>query len=175
MKKNQIQELYEQYAGGLEEWQIKLAISRMRRFRVPIRNWPDTMQELAIEIHKFKFDQARAHAAKEKTILCRILDNRIKTLARNNGRYVAMLKRLSEMTIDTECSLLPEENLVSVDLRKDVRKLLVSLSPEMREICLGLMKGESKYEIGRRTGRHYMIVCRKVDKIREIMIDRGMN
>lgn len=74
MKNNRVRELYQQYVGGMEQWQIKLAIARMIQFRVPQVAWQDTMQELAIVIHKFTFDPGKAHAASEETILCRLLD-----------------------------------------------------------------------------------------------------
>ncbi|HOD84816.1 MAG TPA: hypothetical protein PKG77_25650, partial [Phycisphaerae bacterium] len=98
MKKNRVRELYQQYVGGMEEWQIKLAIARMMHFRVPQEAWQDTMQELAIVVHQFTFDPDKAHAASEETILCRLMDNRIRMLARSNARRLAMLERLGQMT-----------------------------------------------------------------------------
>src|SRR6056297_2476649 len=78
MKKNRVEDLYQQYDGGMESWQIKLAIARMMHFRVPQEAWQDTMQELAIVVHEFTFDVGKAHAASEETILCRLMDNRIR-------------------------------------------------------------------------------------------------
>jgi len=169
MKKNRIEELYQQYVGGMEEWKIKLAIARIMRFRVPQEVWQDTMQELAIVIHEFTFDADKAHAASEETILCRLLDNRIRMLARSNGRRQAMLERLSQMTQNEEDGHVPAEGLAQAD----VRHVLATLTPLQQQICRGLMDGLSELQIAALTGRHYTTICRHVRRIREAFIAEG--
>jgi DNA-binding CsgD family transcriptional regulator len=171
MKKNRIRELYQQYVGGMEEWRIKLAIARMRRFRVPQNSWEDTMQELAIVIHEFRFDPDKAHAASERTILCRALDNCIRMLARGNARRLAMLDRLGQMTQHVEDAHRPDD----VAAEAEVRQLVAELTPKQQEICRALMNGESVYGIARRTGKHYETVCRHARRIRQVFIDRGFD
>ena len=171
MNKNRIRELYQQYVGGMEDWQIKLAIARMMSFRVPQDAWEDTMQELAIVILEFRFDPDKAHAASERTILCRALDNRIRMLARGNARRLAMLDRLGRMTQSVEDTHTPDD----IAAEAEVRQLVAGLTPQQREICRALMNGESVYRLARRTGKHYETVCRHVRRIRQTFADRGID
>lgn len=169
MKQNRIQELYQQHIGGMEEWQIKLAIARMMYFHVPQEAWQDTMQELAIVVNKFKFDPDKAHKASEETILCRRIDNRIRMLARSNARGRAFVERLGQMALSDEDGHTPDD-IASLG---EVRQLVATLTPLQQRICLGLMHGLSKLQIATHTGRHYTTICRHIGHIRQAFIDRG--
>ena len=154
----------------MEDWKIKLAIARMMTFRIPQDAWADTMQELAIVIHRFRYEPAKAHAASEQTILCRALDNRIRTLARNNARRQAMLERLAQIPESPEDLRTPDHFLAN----KQMHQALATLTPQQRAICDALMDGQSVYEIARSTGRHYETVRRHVCRIRKVLIERGL-
>ncbi|MBN1341564.1 MAG: sigma-70 family RNA polymerase sigma factor [Phycisphaerae bacterium] len=171
MGTNRVRELYENYVGALEEWQIKLAIARLLHFGVPEDAWEDVMQELAIVILRFRFDPIKAHAASERTILCRRLDNRIRMLARSNARRVAFHERLSVLRHPTEDADSIEDAITDVE----VRELLQELTPEEKDICKGLMNGESINWIARRTGQTWGTIDRRVRRIREIFRDRGFD
>jgi hypothetical protein len=171
MKKNRVRELYPQYVGGIEEWQIKLAIARMMRFRVPQEAWQDTMQELAIVVHEFAFDASKAHAASEQTILCRLLDNRIRMLARTNARRRALVERLGRMSQSEEDGHTPE----GIASDGEVRQLIAAFTPLQQRICWGLMNGLSALQIATLTGRHYTTICRHVGHIRQAFADRGFD
>jgi DNA-directed RNA polymerase specialized sigma24 family protein len=171
MKENRVRELYRQYLGGMEEWQIKLAIARMMHFRVPRGAWRDTMQELALVVHEFTFDPDKAHAASEETILCRLFDNRIRMLARTNARRQVLVERLGLMTWAEEDDRTPDD-IASDD---EVRQLVAALPPLQQQICRGLMEGLSELQIAARTGRHYTTICRHVGHIRQAFADRGFD
>ena len=171
VKKNRIRELYQQYVGAMEDWQIKLAIARMKRFRVPQEAWEDTMQELAIVICEFRFDAGKAHAASEETILCRALDNRIRMLARGNARRLAMLERLGQMAQDVEDMNTPE----TIAGDGEVRQIVAQLTPLQQKICRALMDGLSVYQVAGATGRHYTTVRRHVGHICQAFADRGLD
>jgi DNA-directed RNA polymerase specialized sigma24 family protein len=171
MKKSRVRELYQQYVGGMEEWQIKLAIARMMHFRVPQKAWPDTMQELAIVVHEFTFDPDKAHAASEETILCRLMDNRIRMLARGNARRLALLERLGQMSQSEEDNHMPDDEAD----KADVRQLVAGLTPLQQRICFGLMNGMSELQIAAALGCHYTTVCRHVGHIRQAFADRGFD
>ncbi|MCD6364899.1 MAG: hypothetical protein J7M14_03400 [Planctomycetes bacterium] len=171
MKKNRVRELYQQYVGGMEEWQIKLAIARMMHFRVPQEAWQDTMQELAIVVHEFTFDAGKAHAASEETILCRLLDNRIRMLARANARRRALVERLGQMTQTEEDGHTPD----GIASDGEVQQLMAALTPLQQRICFGLMNGMSELQIAAALGRHYTTICRHVGHIRQAFADRGFD
>ena len=171
MKKSRVRELYEQYVGAMEDWQIRLALSRMMYYGVPQDAWDDTMQELAIVVHAFRFEAAKAHAASERTILCRRLDNRVRMLARGNARRLAMQDRLRQMTQNVEDTRTPE----GVVGDGEVHALIRQLSPLQQEICRALMDGLSVYQVARLTGRHYTTIRRQVEHIRQAFADRGFD
>lgn len=166
MKQSQIRELYQQYIGGMETWQIKLAIARMMHFRVPQDAWQDTMQELAIVVNGFTFEADKAYAASEQTILCRLLDNRIRMLARSNARRLAALKRLDQLG-HTEAHM-PSDSVVN----NEVSLLVAMLSPLDQRICHGLMNDLSALQIAKLTGRHYTTIVRHIQGIGKILADR---
>lgn len=171
MKKNPVRELYQQYVGGMAQWQIKLALARMMHFRVPQDVWQDTMQELAIVVHQFKFDADKAHAASEETILCRLMDNRIRMLARGNARRLALLERLGLMTHNEEDPHAPNDVVAD----SEVQQLIATLTPLQQRICRELMNGHSELQIATALGRHYTTICRHVEHIRQAFADRGFN
>ncbi len=171
MKKNRVRELYQQYVGGMADWQIKLAIARLLHFRVPPAAWSDTMQELAVVVCEFTFEPGKAHAASEETILCRLIDNRIRMLARGNARRMALRDRVERMTQDLVETRTPDK----IAAEAEVRELLGQLTPVQQEICQALMDGQSEYQIAIATDRHYTTVCRHVGHIRQAFIDWGLD
>lgn len=171
MKKNRVRELYQQYVGAMEEWQIKLAIARMIHFRVPQEAWPDTMQELAIVVHEFTFDAEKAHAASEETILCRLLDNRIRMLARTNARRGMLVERLGKMSQKEEDDYTPDR----IAFNREVQQFVSTLRPVQQQICNELMNGLRDFEIAAITGRHYTTIRRHVRHIRKALAKRGFN
>jgi len=171
MEKSRIRELYKQYVGAMEDWKIKLVIGRLRHFRVPPQAWGDIAQELAIVVHEFHFDPSKAHAASEKTILCRAMDNRIRMLARTNARRLACLDRLAEMAQPVEDTCLPED----ASVKDELRQIIATLPPLQREICHGLMAGESLLQIAKRTGRAWTTINRHVRHISKAFAARGLD
>jgi DNA-binding CsgD family transcriptional regulator len=171
MAKTYIEELYERYVGAFDEWKIKLAFARLKRFGVPLDRWDDALQELSIAIHRFRFDPARAHAASEETILCRILDRRIKMLARSNARRRAMMDRFGLLAHRTEDTHLPEEKAMA----NEVRQLVADLSPRRQRICRLLMEGDGVVEVADKLGLHHETIRRHIQIIREAFAKRGLN
>lgn len=170
MNDHRTRELYERYTDALEPWQVKLAIARMKRYRVPLDAWDDTMQELVIVVHEHVFDPAKAHAASERTILCRTIDNRIRTLARTNARYRACMERIAQLPQATHDGPVPDQVVVE----QEVRRLVGELTPLQRDICLALMDGQSIHQIAQRAGRAWNTIEREISRIRCAFIERGM-
>ena len=170
MKETWIRKLYKRYLGGLEPWQIKLAMSRLTYFGVPTAVWEDAMQELAIVIFKFRYDPAKAGKASERTALCRRLDRCIKMMARQNGRLVAFHVRLKEMTTPTEDHYTPD--VAAMD--EEVRTAIGELTPFQREICKDLASGLSVWQIAKARGCNWHTVQRQVAHIRRRFEKRGL-
>ena len=169
MRPISIRELYEHYEGLLEPRRIRLAIGRLRAFRVPMRCWDETMQELALVICNFRFDPDRAGDASEETILCRMLDNRIRELARSNGRRARNEQKLCEISHPTLDWVTPDDDAMDVELRE----LLTELTPEQQAVCRDLMAGRSIGQIAKARGRCWYTIERQVEAIRQFLIERG--
>ncbi len=171
MRSNRVRELYEEYIGALEEWQIKMVIARLEKNKMPYSAWDDAMQELAILIGGFRFDPDKAHQASEKTILCRLIDKHIRMMARSHARYQAMLDRLGK-------SKQPEVNDQTPDdaaAAAEVLEVVKDLTPEQQEICQGLMAGEGIGQIAKQVGKHFEVVNRQVNVIRKVLEERGFD
>jgi len=169
--KTYIEELYERYVGAFEEWKINLAFARLKRFGVPLERWDDALQELSIAIHRFRFDPVKAHAASEETILCRVLDRRIKMLARSADRRRKMMDRFGQLAHRTEDTHLPEEKAVA----KEVRQLVARLSPRRQQICRLLMEGDGVAEVGDKLDLHHETIRRHVQFIRDLFVEKGLH
>jgi len=157
--------------GAFEDWKINLAFARLKRFGVPLERWDDALQELAIAIHRFRFDPARAHAASEETILCRVLDRRIKMLARSNARRRNLMERFGQLAHRTEDTHLPEEEVMAAE----VRKAMAALSRRRQQVCRLLMEGDGLRTVAEKLGIHHETVRRHVRIIRETFAEKGLN
>lgn len=171
MDKTRIQELFDQYIDVLKEWQIKLAIARIQKFGVPPDDWDDAMQELALMIRRFRFDPAKAHAASEETITCRMIDFRIRMLLRRDSRYQSLIERVGQMRIETEDREQPETSAFAADLRQAVAQL----TPKQQEICRALMNGDSAEQIAERVDRHPTTIREHIRRIRCILAEQGFD
>lgn len=171
MKKSRIRELYEQYIGAMEEWQIKLAIARIQQFKLPPDAWDDVMQELAIVVHRFHFDPAKAGTASQETILCRAMDDRIRTLVRSHARRMAHQDRLCQMAHPTLDTYLPEDAAADNELGQ----IIAQLTPLQQEICQGLMKGKTVRQIAEQTHLAWTTIERHIGQIRAALLEKGIN
>jgi DNA-directed RNA polymerase specialized sigma24 family protein len=155
-------ELYRHYVGVLAPWKVRLAIGRLRRFRLPPHVWADAMQDLALAILGFRFDTERAGTASERTILCRLIDNRIRRMVRAYGRYEALRERVAGAAEPAVDEHTPDE---PVELR-ELQALVADLPEDERAVCRRLMEGQSICQIARETGRCWHTINRRVARIR---------
>lgn len=162
-------ELYRAYRGALPPWQIRLALSRIRRLRIPPDAWQDAMQELILVILEFRYDPHQTQAS-PKTILCHYLDHRLRMLMRTCARRKALVERLARLSPPGEDRHSPEDDAAV----GEVRQALAGLSPEQKAICRGLMRGESVTKIAHRLGRTWHTVARQIAAIREAFTTWGV-
>jgi len=169
MKSDRVRELYQEYVGALEKWQIKMALARLEKNKMPYSAWDDAMQELAILIGGFLFNPDKAHRASEKTILCRLIDKHIRMMARSHARYQAMLNRYKQSQPPDVNNRQPGDAAAE----SEAMEVVALLTPLQREICQGLMDGESIFQIARHVGKHYQVIHRQVNAIRKVFEERG--
>jgi hypothetical protein len=172
MSNKHAKEIFRQYSGALEPWQIKLAFGRIKRFKLPPHVWDDVMQELAIIIWTFAFDPEKAQAASEETVLTRAMDNRIRMIIRCHARHQAMLGRFKEMMEMTRPEPpKPDEEAAILELHE----IIAGMSLVQQEVCQSLMHGDNMHAIANDMDRAWNSIKHHVQCIREIFTDKGFD
>ena len=162
------------YEGAIEPWKINLAISRMKALKLPRDEWDDTLQEIVMAILEFRFNEAKANGAKESTVLCSLINNKLREISRWKEREYRRLERYSA---GTPCSLDPETNEpIAPDavtaLQMDMVAVVKTLRPVERKICSRLSRGDTRLAIFRGLGwsrnrfiRAMAIIRRKMELV----------
>lgn len=156
------------HQGFPEEWQQELALARIRRFGFPEHERPDLLQELAVKVREFAFDEAKSNGAKEKTVLRTIIDRHLTTRARSKRRAEHSARKFRR------CLLRREVSEDRFELRVDVRQLVETLTARQRAVCEGLGRGESLTDIGEQLGCSISSVRRAVARIRRRFEGAGL-
>lgn len=147
---------FNSYEGVVETWKVRLAVSRIRAFKLPKSDWDDALQDIVIAIHEFEFDPRRAAGAQESTALCQLINNllcnKVRSLVRHRRKmenYTAEANiEFDEETGEAVDPQPQEESIVAAD----VASVVASLSPRQREVCVRYARGESLRKIGRVMG-----------------------
>jgi hypothetical protein len=149
---------FSSYEGEVPQWKVNLALGRIRAFGFPKDDWQDVLQDVVVDIMKFRFDAARANGAKESTALCAVVNNRLMSIMR--GR-----ERLRDRTLQhaAAVSVLYEDR---TELELDVRMVVASLAPFAQAVCTGLARGDSRHQIALALGCGWYKVDRAVEAIR---------
>jgi len=121
------------YTNVVKPQVVHLALDCMRQFGIPRHEWADVLQELAIRVTAFRFDPAKSNGASPSTAAGGIVKKYLLASRRAEERYRRRLERVR----------LDETFEAPTGLRLDVRSALGCLSPRERDVCLGLMRGET--------------------------------
>lgn len=157
---------------------LDLIARRGRRmgFRGP--DLDDAVQEAAIEVMTFEFDEDRANGASLETALTAVIDRCLLSLRRKHARYVKHMERFlnAESAEWTNCDDQPVEPYFKepVDLQLDVQTILAMLSDDDRQVCTDLAAGRSVREIAHMLGCDWHTVRRQIERIREMFEQNGM-
>jgi hypothetical protein len=69
--------------GIVEAWKIELIASRAKRLGIRRHDLEDAQREIVLDILSFRFDEAKANGACERTALTSLIDRRLMTFARS--------------------------------------------------------------------------------------------
>ena len=172
MSNKHAKEIFRQYSGALEFWQIRLAFGRIKRFKLPPHTWDDVMQDLAIILWTFEFDPDKAGETKVETILTRMMDNHIRMLRRCYARHQTMLERLEEMLKMTQPEPPIPDDLAAYS---ELHETIASLPEFQREVCKALMHGDSIQAIADDTGRARGTIQFHMQCIGQVLTDKGFD
>jgi len=157
---------FSSYEGQVPQWKVNLALGRIRAFGFPRDQWQDVLQEVVIDILKFRFDTTRSNGAKESTALCAVVNNRLKSIMRNGERSRERTRQYAAAT-----SLLYEDR---TELQLDVRSVVASLAPFEQTVCAGLARGDSRHQIALALGCGWYKVDRAVVAVRARFEELGL-
>jgi DNA-directed RNA polymerase specialized sigma24 family protein len=172
MSNKHAKEIFRQYSGALQPWQIKLAFGRIKRFKLPPHTWDDVMQDLAIILWSFEFDPDKAGETKVETILTRMMDNHIRMLRRCYARHQTMLERLEEMLKMSQPEPPIPDDLAAYG---ELHEAIAGLPELQQEVCKALMHGDSIQVIAQETGRAWSTIQFHVQCIKQVLSDKGFD
>jgi len=156
------------HQGFAEPWQAELASARIRWFGFPEHERPDLLQELALKIGKFTFDEAKSNGAKLSTVLRTVIDRHLATRNRSKQRAERSARKFRRCVRHQGLCEDP------VELRADVRQLVGALAPKQQAVCEGFGSGRSLAEIAARLGCSITSVRRAKARIQKRFAEVGM-
>jgi RNA polymerase sigma factor (sigma-70 family) len=175
VKRNDIE--LPKYDGVIETWKVKLAVSRIRAFRLPKDEWEDALQDIAIAILQFRFDPTKANGAKESTALCSLINNILRMTVRLKERDRRRLDKYASgqsHAFDQETGEpIAEDSPAS--LRMDVAAAVKAMTSFERSVCTRLCRGDSMKAIAKQLRCDRGRIRRTVATIRRRMRQAGID
>ena len=157
---------FSSYEGKVPQWKVNLTLGRIRAFGFPKDEWQDVLQDVVVDIMKFRFDAARANGAKESTALCAVVNNRLMSIMRGRERSRDRTRR--------HAAAVPFLYEDRTELQLDVRSVVASLAPFEQTVCAGLARGDSRHQIALALGCGWYKVDRAVEAIRARFEELGL-
>ncbi|MCY2932482.1 MAG: hypothetical protein NTV86_23905 [Planctomycetota bacterium] len=150
------------YDGAVDKWKIRLAISRIRAFKLPRDDWEDALQEIVIAIYQFEFDPAKSNGAKESTALCGLINNVLLAMVRAHHRRQRRMEQYTatvSIQVDRETGEVVDDHEDDPAIRLDVAAILAGMTPIQREVCIRRARGDSLRKIARQMGLRWRQLC----------------
>lgn len=160
------------YAGLVEDWKIQLFEIRARMKGFQGDELPELLQEIILDIVHYKYDASKG--AQEKTVLTRLIDNKLNMILRTNIRRSEREETIRIMYTRPEGTSDLTESHRHEDMRTDVGALTSRLSPVEQKICAGLANEDSYLAIAQSLDISRYELDRKIARIREQFILGGM-
>lgn len=167
------------YDGLIEQWKVGMITARAKRYGFREDEIPDLEQLVVPELLGADFDPELAGGAQETTFVIEVIDRQMKKVMRDRGRDVRRANYEAESIDDpfalTERTLLRMSRTERNDLRVDLERAMAGLSPEEKEICEALMKGQTQAELSRERGRSKAAMSDAVRRLREKLRKWGLD
>lgn len=165
------------YGGLIEQWKVKMITTRARRYGFTESDIPDIEQRIVMELLKVDFDPGLAGGAKETTFVIEVIDRQMKKALRDKYRDV---RRANYETVPldeplTERTFFKMHQGERFELLIDLERAMAGLSAEEREICEGLMRGDTQAEIAREKKRSKAAMSEAVKRLREKLRKWGID
>jgi len=159
---------YREYDGVLEDWKVRLMVSRARRLGFRPHEIDDALQEIVLDVLAFRFDRARSNGATGATALTAVIDKRLRMVRRAWRRYQQLVARFrADRGVDEARDRWPEPVEDETELMAmDVREAVARLPLPQRRLCKSLVREGSLARIARRDRCGWHTVRRSVENLR---------
>lgn len=158
--------IWDRYAGVMEPETVKHALKRMRQLGFPKDEWDDLLQELAIVVLTFQFQEHKSNGARRTTAIGTLVNHRLVSFWRSRHSYQQRLKSLTPRE---------EDSAPEVGLAADVQEALATMTPRQRQVCQGLVDDLPLSEMARRLRCDRATVRATVAAIRRRLEHRGVD
>jgi DNA-directed RNA polymerase specialized sigma24 family protein len=149
------------YKGLLEDWKVRLIRQRARRRGFRGQDLEDAVQQAALAVLGFRYDEAKSNGAAESTVLTAIVDHQLFSLYRSQTRRAHHLEQYATGASE-EYEVTP-----GLELSLDVQQVVDSLPPLARQVCLRLWAGASAAAVARELGTSWHTVQRQAAIIQQ--------
>ena len=158
----------------IDRWKLDLVRARAVRLGFRGADLADVQQEVLLEVMSFQFQPARAT---ESTVLIALIDRRLCMARRRQHRYQRHLKRIQkQMEVESCCSDAVETgHAEQINRNCDVQEIVARLEPKDQELCRMLSAGESIEAIASQLECGWHTVKRRIDRLREVIEEMGMD
>jgi hypothetical protein len=156
------------YEGLLDDWKVRLIRQRARRRGFRGQDLEEAVQQAALAVCNFRYDEARSNGAAESTVLTAIVDHQLFSIRRSQTRRAQHLERYSSGSSATY-EVTPE-----LELSLDVQQVVDSLPPLARRVCLSLCAGASTSAVARELGASWHTIERQAALVRQRFAAAGL-
>ena len=141
------------YGRLIEEWEVGMITARAKRYGFREDEIPDLEQQIVPELLKTDFKPGLRGGAEETTFVIGIIDRHLKKILRDRYRNVRRanyeIVPINVEDVVTQHSFFKMRETERLHLRIDLETAMAGLSADEREICKGLMRGETQTNIAR--------------------------
>jgi RNA polymerase sigma factor (sigma-70 family) len=149
------------------EWEHDLVRQRAWRMRFRGSLFDEAVDTVKCHVAMFRFDASKANGANLRTVLCAVIDRRLKEFFRGHCRRSKRMQTIED---------LPEGSYVRKDsLKLDVMAAIATLSPEQKCVCERLADGMNFQELADELGCDWHTVERRVLRIRKHFAALGLD
>ncbi len=165
------------YGELIGQWKVKMITTRAKRYGFSESEIQDIEQRIVMELLKVNFDPGLIGGAAETTFVIEVIDRQIKKVLRDRYRDVRRANYEAGPLDDpiTEHTFFKMHRDERFELLIDLERAMAGLSAVEREICEGLMRGDTQAEIAKGKKRSKAAMSEAVKRLREKLRKWGID
>ncbi len=156
------------YDGVIEPRTVATILAKAKRLGLPEHMREDVVQQIAIDIVRFKHDPEKSNGASEMTVVAAITKHKILDIIRRMEFEKHFLYRKSKSVV------LEYSEINQLQIKMDIISALNALPQIEREICINLATGQTINRISCAIGWKWEKTQQVVLSIRKRLTDMGL-